>query len=207
MIFYYAPHTVSLATHIALEESGLDYEARRLDFKVAQQRSADYLKINPKGRVPALVTDSGILTETPALLAYIAQLCPEKKLAPLDDAFRFAKMQEFNCYLCATVHVAHAHRVRGIRWTDDESAIESMKKKVPQTMTECFQLIEDNMLVNPWVLGDDFSVADIYLYTISNWLAGDGVDINLFAHVADHARRMSERESVRKIQALYQSAS
>lgn len=206
MIFYYAPLTVSLATHIALEESGLDYEARRLDFAVTQQRSEEYLKVNPKGRVPALVTDSGVLTETPALLAYIAQMCPEKNLAPLDDAFRFARMQEFNCYLCATVHVAHAHRVRGIRWTDDESAIESMKKKVPQTMTECFQLIENSMLATPWVLGETYSVADIYLYTIAQWLAGDGVDINVFPKVADHAQRMAQRDSVKKVQALYQVA-
>lgn len=205
MIFYYAPKTVSIAAHIALEEAGADYEARRLDFSITEQRSDDYLKVNPKGRVPALVTDEGILTETPALLAYIAQLYPVRKLAPLDNAFQFAKMQEFNCYLCATVHVAHAHRVRGLRWADDPAAIEAMKKKVPQTMGDCFRLIENGMLQTPWLLGANYSVADIYLYTVSQWLEGDGVDINDFPNVAEHARRMHENASVQKVKELHQA--
>lgn len=203
MIFYYAPKTVSIATHIALEEAGASYEARRLDFSITEQRSDDYLKVNPKGRVPALVTNEGILTETPALLAYIAQLYPARKLAPLDNAFQFAKMQEFNCYLCATVHVAHAHRVRGMRWADDQEAIEAMQKKVPQNMSDCFELIENGMLQTPWVMGANYSVADIYLYTISQWLGGDGVDINDFPRVADHAQRMQENASVQKVRDIH----
>src|SRR5689334_11148815 len=84
---YYAPGTCALASHIALEEAGADYTAVRLDFKANQQQSPDYLKLNPKGRVPALVTDRGILTENPAILAYIAQTFPKANLAPLDDPF------------------------------------------------------------------------------------------------------------------------
>ena len=74
---YYAPGTCALASHIALEEAGAAYTAERLDFKSNQQNSPEYLAINPKGRVPALVTDSGVLTETPAMLAYIAQSFPK----------------------------------------------------------------------------------------------------------------------------------
>ena len=79
---YYAPGTCALASHIALEEAGAAYTAERLDFKNNQQTSPQYLAINPKGRVPALVTDRGILTETPAILAYIAQSFPQAKLVP-----------------------------------------------------------------------------------------------------------------------------
>ena len=93
---YYAPGTCALASHIALEEAGADYEAERLDFKANQQQSKEYLAINPKGRVPSLVTDRGIITETPAILAYIAQTFPKAKLAPLDDAFAFAQVQSCN---------------------------------------------------------------------------------------------------------------
>ena len=118
---YYATGTCALASHIALEEAGADYSAVRLDFKANQQQSPDYLKVNPKGRVPALVTDKGIITETPAILAFIAQSFPKAKLAPLDDPFAFAQVQSFNSYLCATVHVAHAHKGRGYRWASDES--------------------------------------------------------------------------------------
>ena len=99
---YYAPGTCALASHIALEEAGAAYSTERLDFKGNQQASPEYLKINPKGRVPALVGDHGVLTETPALLAYIAQSFPQAKLAPLDDAFAFAQVQAFNSYLCST---------------------------------------------------------------------------------------------------------
>src|SRR4051794_22548771 len=113
---YYAPGTCALATHLALEYAGAPYEAVRLNFKEQQQRSAEYLRVNPKGRVPALVTEHGVLTETPALLQYIAQTWPQAKLAPLDDPFLLAKMNEFNTYLCSTVHVAHAHGGRGYRW-------------------------------------------------------------------------------------------
>src|SRR3974390_676114 len=113
---YYAPGTCALASHIALEEAGADYTAERLDFKANQQQSPEYLKVNAKGRGRALVTAKGILTETPAILAYVAQTFPKAKLAPLDDAFAFAQVQSFNNYLCATVHVAPAHKGRGYRW-------------------------------------------------------------------------------------------
>lgn len=203
MIFYYAPKTVSVASHITLEEVAADYEPRTLNFSASEQRSGDYLKVNPKGRVPALVTAEGILTETPVILAYLAQTHPQAGLAKVDDAYEFAKIQEFNAYLCATVHVAHAHRVRGSRWVDDEAAIAAMQAKVPQTMGECFQLIEAELFQGPWVRGEQYSICDPYLFTISNWLEGDGVDINDFPAVADHNQRMRERKAVQSVLPLH----
>jgi hypothetical protein len=117
LTFFYSPGSCALATHLALEHSGLAYTAKKVDFSKQEQRSPEFLKINPKGRVPALVTDAGVLTENPALLVYIAQLAPEANLAPLDDPWLFAQMQSFNSYLASTVHVAHAHRYRGYRWS------------------------------------------------------------------------------------------
>lgn len=199
LTLYYAPNTCALASHIALEQAGADYEARRLDFSKNEQRSPEYLRINPKGRVPALVTDRGILTETPAILAFIAQSYPEAGLAPLDDPFAFAQIQAFNSYLCATVHVAHAHRRRAHRWADDPAAIEAMQKKVPQTVGECFDLIEREMLRGPWVMGAAYTICDPYLYTVSRWLDSDGVDIARVPKVADHRRRMHEDPAVAKV--------
>jgi len=92
---YCAPGTCALASHISLEEAGAEYEAVRLNFADGEQRKPEYLAVNPKGRVPALVTDRGILTETPAILAFIAQSFPSARLAPLDDAFGFAEVQSF----------------------------------------------------------------------------------------------------------------
>ncbi|AEG03509.1 MULTISPECIES: glutathione S-transferase family protein [Sinorhizobium] len=202
---FYTPGTCSLASHIALEEAGAGYEVHRVDFSKAEQTKPDYLTINPKGRVPALVTDRGILTETPAILAYIAQSFPKARLAPLDDPFEFARLQSFLSYLCSTVHVAHAHARRAARWADDPAAQEAMKAKVPQNMADCFALIERTMFVGPFVRGDAYSVADPYLFTIAGWLESDGVDPARFPRILDHRNRMAERPAVAKVLAEVQS--
>ncbi len=199
LTLYYAPATISLATLIALEEAGAQYDAVRLDFGRNEQRGEAYLAVNPKGRVPSLVTERGILTETPATLAYIAQTYPAANLAPLADAFAFAQAQAFNCYLCATVHVAHAHGRRGYRWTDDQAAMNAMKRFVPTSMAAALQLIEAGMLKGPWVMGEAYTICDPYLFTIAGWLEGDGVDINSTPKVADHFKRMAERPAVKKV--------
>ena len=195
---YYAAHTCSLASHIALEDAGADYSTVRISFADDEQRKPEYLAVNPKGRVPALVTDRGILTETPAMLAFIAQSFPQARLAPLDDPFRFAQLQAFNSYLCSTLHVAHAHRMRGYRWANDAAAIASMQRKVPESVGACYELIEQNMLGAPWVMGDSYTICDPYLFTIAQWLEADGVDPSRFPKVRDHRRRMSERTEVQR---------
>jgi len=195
---FYAPHTCALASHIALEEAGAAYTTVRVDFASNGQRQPEYLAVNPKGRVPALVTDSGTLTETPAILAFIAQSFPKAGLAPFDDPFAFAQVQAFNSYLCSTVHVAHAHRMRGNRWADDPAAIAEMKRKVPQSVGAAYDLIEHGMLKGPWVMGDTYWICDPYLFTVSEWLEGDGVDLARLPKVIAHRNRMSERAAVRK---------
>ena len=195
---YYAPGTCALASHIALAEAGAPYTTEKVDFKTNQQNSPEYLGINPKGRVPSLVTDRGILTETPAMLAFIAQTFPQAKLAPLDDPFAFAQAQAFNSYLCSTVHVAHAHKGRGYRWATDEASFADMKRMVPKSVGASFALIERNMLKGPWVMGETYTICDPYLFTIAQWLEADSVDLAALPKVADHRKRMAERPAVRK---------
>jgi len=195
---YYAVNTCALASHIVLEETGAEYSTVRISFASNEQRSLEYLAINPKGRVPAMVTDRGILTETPAMLAFIAQSYPEAGLAPLDNPFAFAQVQAFNSYLCSTVHVAHAHRMRGRRWADDPAAIAEMQRKVPQSVAACFDLIERDMLKGPWVMGEAYTICDPYLFTLANWLEGDGVDLTRLPRVTAHRRRTSDRPAVQK---------
>jgi glutathione S-transferase len=195
---YYTPHTCSLATHIALEEAGATYETVKIDFASKQQQSAPYLAVNPKARVPALVTERGVLTETPAMLAYVAQTYPAAGLAPLDDPFAFAKVQEFNAYLCATLHVAHAHGMRGSRWADDPAAFDAMKRYVPKSVTACYALIEQQMLKQPWVMGTNYSICDAYLFTIAQWLESDGVDPERFPGIVAHRARVAARPAVKK---------
>jgi glutathione S-transferase len=196
---YYAPGTCALASHIALAEAGADYTTERLDFKTNQQNSPEYLAINPKGRVPSLMTDQGVLTETPAMLAYIAQSFPKAKLAPLDDAFEFAKVQSFTSYLCSSVHVAHAHKGRGYRWATDEASFADMKRTIPKSVGASFALIERNMLRGPWVMGEQYTICDPYLFTVAGWLEGDGVDLSTLPKVMAHRQRMAERPAVKQV--------
>ena len=194
---YTAPGTCALASHVALEEAGADYTAERLDFKSSQQTTPQYLAVNPKGRVPALVTDRGTLTETPAILAFIASSFPKAELVP-DDPFAFAQAQSFNSYLCSTVHINHAHKMRGYRWAADETSFADMKRKVPETMAASFALIERDMLKGPWVMGEAYTIADPYLFTLAQWLEADGVDSARIPRVVEHRARMAERPNVKK---------
>ena len=207
--FFYSPGSCALASHIALIDAGADYEAIRIDFTKQQQQSADYLAINPKGRVPSLATEQGIITETPAILAYIAQRFPQARLAPIDDPFAFARVQEFNSYLCSTCHVAHAHLRRGTRWVEahETAAIEAMQRRVPSSMTQCFELIEHGMLKGPWVMGDDYTICDPYLYTLSTWLEGDKADLSKLPRVVEHRQRMAQRASAKRALAEQTQAS
>src|ERR1700729_2233720 len=172
LTFYYSPGSCALASHIALEEAGAPFTLRRIDFSRAEQKSPAYLAINPKARVPAIVTPRGVLTETPAMLAFVAQSFPEARLAPLDDPFAFAQLQAFTSHLCSTVHVAHAHGRRGYRWAAEEASFADMKRKVPESVGACFELIETRMFKGPWVMGEDYSIADPSLLSLPTWLGG-----------------------------------
>ena len=199
LTLYYAPGTCAQAVLIALHEADASFDAKRLNLAEGEQRSAAYLAMNPKGRVPALVTPEGVLSETLSLLLYVAHTHPDAQLAPLDDPFRLARMQEFNSYLASTVHVNHAHRTRAIRWADDEAAQLAMKAKVPQNMRDSFQVIEQHYLSDkPWVMGDQYTVADGYLFTIAGWLKNDSVDIAEFPRVAAHFARVKARPAVQR---------
>jgi glutathione S-transferase len=202
---YYSPGSCALASHIALEESGLAYTAELVSLKDGQQTKPAYLAINPKGRVPALVTDRGVLTENPAIFTFVAQSAPQAKLLP-EDPFAYAQAQSFNSYLCSTVHINHAHKMRGSRWATEESSFADMKRKIPETMAASFSLIEREMLKGPWVMGEQFTVCDGYLFTLGLWLEGDGVDLATLPKIAAHRKRVLERPAVAKVLAQEKAA-
>ena len=195
---YSAPGTCALATHIALREAGSGAEVVHLNFIAQEQQGSPYLAINPRGRVPALVTPDGVLTETPALLMFVAQSFPAALLAPMDDPFALARMQAFNSWMASTVHVAHAHRRRASRWADDIDAQAAMRAKVPSNMAAHAAVIEAG-LTGPWVLGERYSVADGYLFTIGRWLEADGVDTATFPRLLSHRARMTARPAVQRV--------
>ena len=196
LTFYYARDTCALASHIALEDAGAEYYLRRIRFDRQEQQDPDYLELNPKGRVPSLVTERGVLTETPAILAYIAQLYPAAGIAPLMDPFAFAQIQAFNSYLCSTLHVAHAHRMRGHRWADEPEAHAAMQRKVPEAVGDCYAYIENEVFAGPFVMGKSYTIADPYLFTLAQWMEGDGVDPADFPKVVAHREMMLQRKTV-----------
>jgi len=193
--------SVGLASHIALEEINVsgnhDYDLVVLDMQNNQQRSEKYKALNPKARVPSLAVDNTVLTETPAILVYLAQIAPESSLALPEDPMEFAQIQSFNSYLCSTMHVAHAHKHRGYRWVNDEAALAALTANVPKTMSECCVTLEEHLFAGPWVLGKDFSICDPYLFSVTSWLESDGVDIEQFQKLKNHQIKMLERNSVK----------
>ena len=195
--FYMTPGSCTTGIHILLEELELPFEVTIVNLQAGDHRKPAYLAINPKARVPALVTEQGVLTETPALLAYVAQRFPQAGLAPFDDAFAFARVQAFNSYLCATLHVAHSHRMRGYRWADEPEAIAAMQRKVPDSVGQCFAVVERE-LAGPWVMGDRYTICDPYLFTLAQWMEADGVDTSRFPNVIAHRARCAARPAVQR---------
>ncbi len=190
-----AKGTVAIASQIALEEANLPYNIRWISFADGDQNAAPFLAVNPKGRVPALITDCGPLTETPAILEYIAELSDQ--LMP-EAAIERARVREMLSYLASTMHVNHAHRFRGSRWSDDAAAHASMAAKVPQTMADSCAYVESQLPDTGWLVGS-YSIADIHLVTVCRWLAGDGVDIANYPKLAAHFAAMTSRTAVANI--------
>lgn len=188
---HYAPRTISVAVAIALEEAGVDYTPVPVDFANAAQTKPDYHKVNPKGRVPALETSHGILTETGAILEYAAPA-----LVP-DDPFAAARMRELMYYLASTMHVNHAHRVRGHRWANEQSSFDDMAAKVPETMAASCAYLEEVLPAH----GERALVSDAYLYVVLSWLEGDGVDIANYPKLQAFQRWMDGRASVQTARA------
>ena len=199
MKLFAAPGTISVAVAIALEEAGVDYSLHMVDFASRAQRDPDYLAINPKGRVPALALDTGaVLTETGAILDFVAAHDP--RLMPADPVHA-AQARAVMYYLASTMHVNHAHKMRGHRWADREDSWADMAAKVPQTMAESAAFVEDSCLAGPFVLGAHFSIADCYLYLVCTWLPGDGVDLGPYPRIRAFMEAMEQRHSIEVMRA------
>ncbi|MFT5785424.1 MAG: glutathione S-transferase [Ascidiaceihabitans sp.] len=201
MQLFYTPNTISMAVAIALQEADIEHELTLVDFAKGEQLSAGYLDKNPKGRVPTLIVEGQPLTETGALLELIATFAPEKNLVPTNP-LQAVKMRSVMFYLASTMHVNHAHRVRGIRWANDQSSIDDMAAKAPETMAISAKYIEEECLTGPFILGDTISIADIYLFNICTWLAGDSVIVSNYPKITAHMALMETRASVQKIREL-----
>ena len=196
MELFYTPNTISVVVAIALEEAGIAYTPRLVDFATAEQTKEPYLTLNPKGRVPTLVTPQGPLTEAGAILDYIGAMAPD---LIHNDPFQAGRMREVMYYVASTFHIAHAHKMRGARWADLETSFADMRAKVPQTVGACCAYLESIYPLEPFVLGSDFTLADPYLYVVSTWGEGDGVEMANFPKLSAFMETMRARPSVQAV--------
>lgn len=197
MKLYYAPNACSLAVHIALEEAAAEYQLVRVHFDREEQLRPEFLAINPLGRVPVLETADGSLTEVPAILGFIAASFPEARLMP-GEPFEAAKMSAFNAFISSTVHVIFAHYVRPYRWAEDEASRAAIAEKAVWSYARVFDMIEEKKLIGPWVMGDQFTIADPYLYVMTRWLTRANLGVAAYPRVADHFRRMGRRPALQR---------
>ncbi|MDY0007574.1 MAG: glutathione S-transferase N-terminal domain-containing protein [Spongiibacteraceae bacterium] len=204
-LFYY-PGACSLIPHIALEELGVNYTAIEVNFPAGEQLSAEYRAINPLSQVPALATDEGTITQTPAILSYLALRYPERRLMATASPFEFAKMQSFHMYIATTIHMLFRQMSMPHEFADGDAAHAALKAKVPERSNHYFQLIEQQLADGrPWVHGTEYSASDIYLYVFSSYLKlGDRGELSRFDAVADHRLRVRARPAVHR--ALQQEA-
>jgi glutathione S-transferase len=196
-LFYY-PGACSLIPHIALEEIGADYEAQMIDFARGEQLSAEYLAVNPAAQVPALQTPQGVITQIPAILAYLALSFPASVLGRAEDPFEFATMQSFQLYIATTVHVLFRQISRPDVFADGDVAHAALKAKVPAMSDHYFEPIERQLADGrTWVHGDSYSASDIYLYVFASYLnMGDRGDKTKIPCIWSHRQRVRARPAV-----------
>ncbi len=197
---FYSNGACSLAPHIVLEETGIPFEPVRVDMASGQQRSPEFLRINPKGRVPALAVDDWVLTENPAILQFIARSHPDSGLWPetLPDQARVA---EWLAWIASTVHVAYAHVRRAERYADSEPALAEVRAKGLLTCRDLWRAIDTRLGEGPWAIGERYSVADAYLLVFWTWGRGSVLQFDMardVPHWTAHALRMAERPAVQR---------
>jgi glutathione S-transferase len=202
---FYSPGACSLAPHIVLEEIGTEWEPVRISLKEGAQRRPEYLAINPKGRVPALATDQGVITENPAILAFLAQTFPQANIAPVSDPFGMAQVNSFNGFLSSSLHPAFAHAFRPERFGEGEEAARAMRSRAPVAVAEYLQLAEEKLGGNEWIHGD-YTVSDPYLFVFTGWAPRLSVDMTAFPKLQSHRERMMQRPAVKAALAREESA-
>lgn len=198
---FYSPGACSIAPHMALEESGLQYATTLVSLEAGVQNSPEFRKINPKGRVPALRVGSAVITESPAILRYIAGLVPLGVLLP-KDPLEQARCDEWLAWCASSVHVAYAHVRRPERYADTDAAVANVIDKGRRSSRDIWRATDERLAGRTWAVGSSFSIADLYLVVF--WLFGRssalGFDMEAeFPHWDTHAKRVTQRPAVRTV--------
>jgi glutathione S-transferase len=193
MKLYYSPGACSLSPHIVLRESGLAFEPVLASTKTHKlQDGTDYYGINPKGYVPLLELDNGErLSEGPAIVQYIADQVPAKKLAPAAGTMARYRLQEWLNFIGSELH-------KGIGGIFNAAMPEEAKQLMRDKASGRLKWVDSQLEGRNYLMGDEFSVADAYLFTVTRWTQPTGIDISALKHLNAYMARMAARPAVQE---------
>ena len=199
LTLYYAPGACSMASHIALEETGAAYETKPVALAQGEHLKPEYLNaVNARGKVPALRTDDGVLTENVAILTYLARSFPDAKLLPTDP-LGTARALSHMAYLSNTVHPAFTHIMRPGRFATDESAHDNLKATGKENFWKLLQEIDGQLAGRDYVLGSQYSAADGYTLVFYGWGSRIGLPVNELKNYTALKDRLLKRPAVKKV--------
>ena len=197
MTLYFSPGACSLASHIGLEETGAPYELKPVLLAKGQQRTEEYLKINPRGKVPALSVDGKVLVENTAILTFLARRYPEKGLLPADPAEE-ARCIGTMCWFSSIVHPSYQRCHRPERFADNEAAHAAVKENGKKLFWANLQEIDSMIQGNDWVMGRDFTAVDGYALVFYGWADRSGFPVKDLKAYTAWRERMMNRPTVKK---------
>jgi glutathione S-transferase len=191
MKLYYSPGACSLSPHIAINETGLAYEKEKVDLKAKKtETGADFHKINPKGYIPALLLDDGqVLTEGAVIAQYLADLVPEKRLAPPAGTMERYRLHEWLNYIGTEVHKSYGPLFNPAAPADARAAAGELLKTR-------FRYVSSALGSKPYLTGETFTVADAYLFTMLNWTNFVGIDLSPWPNLQAYMGRVAARPAV-----------
>ncbi|HEX5129007.1 MAG TPA: glutathione S-transferase N-terminal domain-containing protein [Usitatibacter sp.] len=197
---YYAPGACSLASHIALEEVGIRYEAQKLDLAAGDQRKPEYLKLNPRGRVPTCVVDGNVITENVGIMSYFAGGHPEAGIWPKDTWHQSLAISTM-AWLSNTVHATYGHLVRPARYVDGDAHQEAVKEKARSSYFDYLKEIDALLSGRKWCIGSHYTCVDGYLLVFYRWGNRQKMPVRELGNYSAHADRVLARSAVKKVMA------
>ncbi len=190
MKLFYAPGACSLSPHIVLREAGIPYQLEKVDLRTHTADGADFYAINPKGYVPALQFEDGrVLTEGPAIIQYLADRAPESKLAPAAGTFERARLQEWLNYISTELH-------KSLGAFFNPKLPDEVRQSTLNILDKKFDYLSKQLAGRTFLLGDTFSVADAYLYTILRWTDRFKIDLGKWPVLQAYMDRVAARPAV-----------
>jgi len=197
---YYAPGACSLASHIAIEEVGVPYETQKLNLQEGDQRKPEYLRLNPRGRVPTLVVDDHVLTENVGILSYFGGGYPQAGLFP-KKTWDQAKLMSTLAWLSNTVHPTYGHIMRVQRYVDGDDHQEAVKAKARVSLQGYLEEIDGLLAGHKWAIANQYTVADPYLLVFYRWANRAKMPVRDLKNYSALVDRVMARPAVKKVMA------